>query len=360
MTQPNQTEASAIRVKFLWKGSFTGRTEIFRRQLPAGETWGRCQFLFDPTETNYDWLAVYDDMPLLRGKRKLEHAEPLACAPQHTSLVTVEPSSIKTYGKDFLDQFGLIITSQETWAVVGAQTLRTQPALRWFYGDSCDQLQTFDCLCKRTMPEKHATLSTVCSDKQQSHTLHAKRYQFTWDLKRVLPELEIYGRGIRAVKDKAQALDGFRYHLAIENHVCEHHWTEKLSDAFLGWTLPFYFGCPNLTDYFPAESFIPIDIRDFDSAVSTIRDAIANNEFERRLPAIVAARQTVLERYNLFAVLAREIEQRFDAEAPTEPKAKILSRHSCRRQSVGHAIRFGWELLKTHSHNQLARRDKAA
>ncbi|MEZ6050382.1 MAG: hypothetical protein R3C02_03185 [Planctomycetaceae bacterium] len=42
----------------------------------------------------------------------------------------------------------------------------------------------------------------------------------------------------------------YRYHVAVENHIAEHHWTEKLADAFLGATLPFYFGCPNASDYF--------------------------------------------------------------------------------------------------------------
>lgn len=83
--------------------------------------------------------------------------------------------------------------------------------------------------------------------------------------------------------------------------------TEKLPDTFLGYTLPFYHGCPNAADYFPADSFIPIDIGDLEKTVDVIQSAIANNEYEDRLPYIIEARRSVLEEQNLFAVLEREI-----------------------------------------------------
>ena len=51
-------------------------------------------------------------------------------------------------------------------------------------------------------------------------------------------------------------------HIAVENHIAPHHWTEKLSDSFLGYCLPFYIGCPNAADYFPEQSFIGLDIED--------------------------------------------------------------------------------------------------
>ncbi len=82
-----------------------------------------------------------------------------------------------------------------------------------------------------------------------------------------------------------------------------------MADPFLGFALPFYAGCPNARDYFPEDSFVPIDPLDFESSRATIRSVIENDEYEKRLPAITEARRLVLEEYNLFAVLAREIER---------------------------------------------------
>lgn len=349
-----------IVVKFLWKGSYVRREEIFRRQLPADGCWGRCRFVFDPGATQYDWLAVYDDLPVLPGEKNSRYIESLPCAPQHSLLVTVEPSSIKTYGHDFLSQFGVIVTSQEPWAITNRQAVRTQPALRWFYGDSEEDLRTYARMWDFRGTHKPSLISTVCSNKRQTHTLHAARYRFTWQMKQLIPELEIFGHGVRPLVDKAQALDEFRYHIAVENHVCEHHWTEKLADAFLGLTLPFYFGCPNLADYFPHESFIAIDIRNPAAAARIIRDAIDTNQYQRRLPAIKEARRLVLDEYNQFAMLAREIESRFDATAPPVPGTSVLSRHQSRNHNLGHLLRFGWEHLRVRSRSRRQRRAQAA
>ncbi len=350
-----------IVVKFMAKGHAFAHREIFLRQFPhrSGE-WGRCRFVFDPEETTYDWIAAYDDLAPTGTERFSNRVESLRCPPSHTLFVTMEPSSIKTYGYDFLDQFGVIVTSQEPWAITNQQAVYTQPALRWFYGEGKDHIRTYDEMTQSPPVDKTANISAVCSDKQQTNTVHAQRYAFTMRLKELLPELELYGRGIRPIDDKADALDAFRYHIAIENHICEHHWTEKLSDAFLGLTLPFYYGCPNATDYFPAESFIPIDVANPNAAASRIRRAIEINEYERRLPFIIEARRRVLEDYNLFAVISREIEQRHDASAAGEPSAQLYSRHRMRSRSLLHGLRFAIEQARRkRTHRRLSRRKVA-
>ena len=30
--------------------------------------------------------------------------------------------------------------------------------------------------------------------------------------------------------------------------------SEKIADCFLAWTMPIYYGCPRIAEYFPAES----------------------------------------------------------------------------------------------------------
>ena len=74
-----------------------------------------------------------------------------------------------------------------------------------------------------------------------------------------IPELERFGKGFKWIETKAEALDDYEFHVAIENHFAPHVWTEKLADAFLGFTVPIYFGCPNVYDYFPKENIIFIE-----------------------------------------------------------------------------------------------------
>ena len=56
-----------------------------------------------------------------------------------------------------------------------------------------------------------------------------------------MPELDIFGRGIRPINDKSEALNKYKYHIVVENFRTS-PLDRKLSDAFLAECLPFYAG----------------------------------------------------------------------------------------------------------------------
>lgn len=288
---------------------------------------GNCEFIFDPAERHYDWFVAYEDLPRDAG-------ETLACPPAHTLLITAEPSSIKAYGRVFLRQFAWVLTSQEPWALSHPGAIRQQPGLLAFYEGAAEPAVA-----------QKSSFSTVCSNKQQRHTLHHLRYTFTQKLKAAMPELEVYGHGVRPMAKKNEALDPYKYHLAVENHLAPHHLTEKLSDAFLGLCLPFYFGAPNAADYYPAESFIPVDLRDFDGTLKIIREAIDNGEYEKRLPAIREARRLVLEKWGTFPQLARLIEERHGKPCHADgwKTATVRDRHQVRKGSLDALFWHVWD-----------------
>jgi hypothetical protein len=316
-----------IKVKFMTRND----PSVWLRQLPDHQaTWNKCDFTFNPDEENYDWLVVYDDLPPAGSERRSRRHEQLQCPPQNTLLVTTEPPSIKLYDAPYSAQFAHILTSQPEWALPHPGRIFSQPALQWFYGIGKTSKIHFDELDKGTHFEKSKTISTVCSNKKQRHTLHQKRYTFTHELARKIPELEIFGKGHQPIDDKEEAVTPYRYHLAIENYIGIHHWTEKLADAFLGFSLPFYIGCPNAGDYFPPQSFIPLDLNNIDEATAVIKEAIKNNEYQRRLPYIKEARKKVLYEYNLFQVVSDIIEAHTQnsAHKMVHNKTTLHSRHS--------------------------------
>lgn len=327
-----------LRIKFLTKAKdrdvFSAWIRFFPQHSP---NLGRCHFIFDRDCRDYDWLVVYDDLPSTSGERFTRWEEPLACPRSRTLLITTEPSTIKVYGRGFMRQFGWILTSQEPWAIAHPGAIYSQAGLIWFYDGQ------YDDVLSNPPASKSATISTVCSSKQQKHTLHHARYEFTQKLKSTLPELEIFGHGVRFIQSKNEALDPYRYHVAIENHIYAHHWTEKLADCYLGMCLPFYHGCPNAAEYFPEESFIPINIHKFEESAERIAKAIRDNEYDRRLPALREARRLLLARYSTFQQLARLIEERTpqivanDSATPVQ-HGVILSRHAWRSRRVINGI----------------------
>jgi hypothetical protein len=319
------TIPSEIRIKFLGKfrpgHDGEGWHHLFPGNVPV---WGNCRFIFDRDCRNYDWLVVYDDMPSCAGERHPLWEEELACPSQHTLLITTEPPTIKVYGTAYLNQFRWLLTSQPKW-VTGNHPGRIfeQPALIWFYSNRSPR-GDYDTLRHHVPLNKTLDVSTMCSSKRQGNTLHRRRYDFTMALKERLPGLDMFGHGVRAIVDKADALDPYRYHIAVENFAGPHHWTEKLSDPFLGACMPLYYGCPNVADYFPEESFLHINIWDVDEAVETIERAVRDRLHEKCLPAILESRRLVLEKYGPIATISRIVNERHQAAHSGQQHAKVL------------------------------------
>ena len=69
------------------------------------------------------------------------------------------------------------------------------------------------------------------------------------------------------------------FSLAIENIREESYFSEKLLDAFRTYTLPIYFGCPNIADYFNADGIIVVD--DADDLVAKVNRLTPDDYWDR-------------------------------------------------------------------------------
>jgi len=322
---------SKIKVKLVHRSSQPNEESVFKKQTPGNNAiWGSCHFTFNPLEREYDWLVVIGDIP-----RILKHGiEELACSPDNTIFVTTEPSSITRYGRAFVKQFQYLITNQDEKILPHPNAIRSQTGNDWFYGKSYDEIVDMD------VPEKTKKLSTICSDKKEGHTMHRLRYDFTKRMEEEILELERFGRGFRWIETKAEALDDYKFHVAIENHIAPHVWTEKLADAFLGYTVPIYHGCPNVFDYFPEESLIQIDIHDMEGSIAKIKEVITTEgEYERRLEAVKEARRRVIEEYNLLSMINKIVENTPQPTA-SKKKKKIYNRRIMRVRYLPDLVRF--------------------
>ncbi len=320
-----------IKVKFMHRGLKRGHSiEGFLRQFPGSKPqWDNCLFDFDLDCKDYDWLVVYHDLP---RSDSFFTEEKLCCPREKTLLITGEPSTITVFGRDYFRQFGCVLTFQEPWAVKHPNVVFHHPGLIWHYGlpFGGGDFITWEQMANTPPPVKDKLISTVCSQRTGNITLHSTRVDFTWHLKDELDELEIYGHGVKPMKDKAEALDSYQFHIAVENHVYDHHLTEKLPDAFLGYTLPFYHGAPNAAEYFPKESFIPININNYERSRDIIKSHLANNEYEDRLPYIIEARKRVLEEQNLFGIINSTIKAQ-EPQIKTRTSGKVIRNRSTMR-----------------------------
>ena len=258
------------------------------------------QFQTAPTP-DADWLAVIDDIAV---------AETTLVPKERRILFVTEPPGIKPQAAEFTNQFGIAVSPFALKGFSG-RWIESQSALPWFYGaplidgQFVPRLSLADLKAMPMPATKQPRLSVVCSTKSKLPR-HRERLALIAAIQAALPSvLDVYGSGFQMIPDKADAIDPYRYHLVLENNDIPHFWTEKLADPYLGYALPVFSGCANVTDYFAADAMIRLgDIGNHAAAIEVIRDLIARDPFEQHLDAIRTARAKLIEDYNLFSMIA--------------------------------------------------------
>ena len=298
--------------------------------VPVARFDGKYEFVYNPACEDYDWLVVYDELPM--------PSVTLRCPRERTILCTWEPVSIKTYSKGYTRQFGHLLTNRPPEAERHPHYHLGRGYFLWF---------VHDVPATGSAVDKPNVVSAVCSSKQMRHTRHHDRFELVKTLADAVEGLDWYGKGVRPLARKEDALVPYKYHVAIENHIGVHHWTEKFADAILCECLPFYAGDPALAEIFPAECFIPIPIDDPAETVRIVKAAIANDEYSKRRDAILEAKRLILEKYNYW----RQIIEVIESSQPLEPlkplkPSLIYSRKELRWHSLAAGLEDMWSHLR--------------
>ena len=295
------------------------------RQTPGGTgQWGDYRFVVGDLD-QADWWVV------LEG---LLDSDATVCPPERVILVTWEPPCrVIPFDSTFLAQFAAVLTSHVDLA--HPRVLHGLQGHPWFVEASYDELVA------AAPPRKPHELSLITSSKTAVEG-HRLRLALAQAVKEHFGDrAELFGRGIRDVARKRDALDGFRYSLAVENDFGPDVLTEKLPDCFLTWTFPFYAGATNVHDYFPPESYELIDPRDIEGSIATIERVLDEpHHYERSLPALDEARKRYLSQYQLFPLLATLLD-RLTAEMPSGRAARVVLRPEFAPPSVPRRVARG-------------------
>jgi hypothetical protein len=105
------------------------------------------------------------------------------------------------------------------------------------------------------MFEKTKNVSMVSSNKAM---VLGHLYRLAW-VEKFKNKLDFFGRGFNPIEKKEEALRDYRFSVAIENCAMPNYFTEKIGDCFATGTIPVYYGCPNIGDYFNTDGIIMLD-----------------------------------------------------------------------------------------------------
>jgi hypothetical protein len=266
--------------------------ESFFGQTPENDgRWGDIQFTDDRVD-NCDYLIVLQRPP---------YDVKVNCPVGNAWIISQEPPV--DYFRFYTKSFKYFDRVYSYFKVDHPDIHTLQPVLPWHLLKSYRELST---LTKEQLANKKDELVWITSNKNgfpgQTIRMALKDYFLENGLK-----FNLYGRGFTHIHDKFDGLFPCKYALAIENYSTENYWTEKFADSLLSWCLPFYWGAPNIEDYFSPDCFIRIDINDPAAAMRTVRNAIENKEWEKRVDAIAEARNKILNEYQFFPYVSQMI-----------------------------------------------------
>ena len=191
-------------------------------------------------------------------------------------------------------------------ATYPSRNISKHPAIyNWHLGISYDEVVSLD------SSQKTLDISCIASTKQDLPG-HSKRFEFVQEIEQSNLAIDVFGRG-RAKPLPKGKLDGllpYRYSIAIENTMHDDYFTEKVMDCWLAGTVPIYYGALNLEEYFPKDSFIRLNHLDYEDFAKRVKAGEFSSEaFERRRAAVVQAREIVIEKFSMHALVASTLER---------------------------------------------------
>jgi hypothetical protein len=267
-------------------------------QMPDGnDTWEGVQFTEEEVDT-CDYLLV-----LNRSTKAIRLHVPR----DHVWMLVQEPSVPQ---KDFVfeghERYGRVFTHHVLDE--SPRYTRSQPAGGWWVE------RTYDELIAAPPPAKTEQMSLVASNLTV-FAGHRRRLEYVQRLRQE-PGLadHCFGRETRFIQDKWDALAPYRYSIAIENSSSPDYWTEKIADCFMTWTVPLYYGAPNIAEYFPERSLIWLPMDQPDEAMKIVRRYLQEDDWESRFDALKEARELVLNRYQLFPWMSGFVREHWERQ----------------------------------------------
>jgi hypothetical protein len=248
-----------------------------------------------------------------------------------------EPPMIRKYDITYLEQFGVVVSPYPIDGY-GGRLFLGNPCLGWFAGLGTNRGSASQVFKKLSDVENFAAHKTreisIISSLKKKQKGHQRRVVFMNALmEHYGNKMDYYGRDFAFVDDKIHAIAPYKYHIAVENCCLENYWTEKLADAWIGWSLPIYCGDPAIARKIPDPKGVEvIDVEDIPGALRKIDGLLRDDVYPGRLSAIEKCRKWAIKESNRFEKVCAIIEST-DESVTAIPKlaAGVVIRRQRRR-----------------------------
>lgn len=197
-------------------------------------------------------------------------------------LIIYEPPSIRYYPKKYLQQFDIIISNFK---------ISTHSPYNYIF-PTCLEID----YTNLKINSRHDRICIFNTLKFKPMLVFMRSTLFLYLQKINL--CDMFGKNTKnGIANKGVVLNNYKYTLVIENYKDNTYFSEKLPDAIKCEVLTFYYGCKSSKifneNFIHPKSIIPIDINNFSKTISIIKDALINNEYEKRLKYIKLSKKNI-------------------------------------------------------------------
>ena len=289
------------------------------------DKFSNVNFLINKNVSNADFWFVFEDLD-----KDIEKCR----VPKNNVIYLNTETSFKkshffqNYMHYYISQFGTIYSC---YPMSHNNLQNSIPFLPWMIHSNYEASpfdfsnMNYKTLGKNNELNKTIDLSVICSSKKNTEN-HELRIEFLKILKNYFGnKLEWYGAGFKDIERKSKIIFKSKYHLVLENDYKNNLISEKLFDAFLGESFPMYYGAPNVSDYFPSNSYKPIDINNIDESIKTIENLIDSNTYFENIDELRDSKSKVLNEYNF---INRILEIVFEKSKTTTAKEDVTELYS--------------------------------
>jgi len=160
------------------------------------------------------------------------------------------------------------------------------------------------------MHQKSKLTSFIYSKKQflEGHKMRFKIAEYIKDKKY---KIDSFGHGCFPIERKADALKDYCFSIAVENSSADNYFTDKILDCFATGTIPIYWGCPNVFDYFNKDGILyfktieeldvilkDLSFEKYESMLDIAKENFEKAKYYMRLDDIVL--DTIIEKLNIY------------------------------------------------------------
>lgn len=151
---------------------------------------------------------------------------------------------------------------------------------------------------------KSKLVSIIASNKNWTDG-HILRQKIVDEIKRNKIKVDLYGRGFNEIKYKLDGLKDYMFSIVVENTKKDYYFTEKIIDCFVTGTIPIYWGCPSIGNYFDEKGVLVFNnIDELNKIVNGLSPELYNLKLEyarinfEKAKEYMIAEDYMYEKYN--------------------------------------------------------------